>query len=387
MKRELFEQDHEDFRASVRAFITKHITPNLERWDADGLIDRDAWKAAGEAGLLGIAVPGEFGGGDNPDFRFRIVQMEEFARVGANSFNAGTSVQDDLVIPYLVDLGTQAQKQRWLPALCEGTAVGALALTEPGAGSDLQGIRTTAIRDGDDWVLQGSKIFITNGIAADVVIVLAKTEPAAGARGMSLFVVPSDSPGFRRGRKLEKLGLRSNDTAELFFDDLRLSSESVLGEVGRGFVHVMERLPRERMSIAATAVAAAMAAFDWTRGFCFDRHAFGQAIGDFQATRFTLAEIATDLDAGISFLDRATLLLNQGELSAVDAAKAKYWLSDLHNKIVDRCLQLHGGYGYMLEYPIARAYADARILPIFGGTNEIMKEIIGRDIAARATSS
>ncbi|OYD70359.1 acyl-CoA dehydrogenase family protein [Rhodococcus sp. OK302] len=387
MKRTIFDQDHDDFRSSVRAFIAKHISPNLERWDSEGLIDREAWKAAGEAGLLGIAVPSEFGGGDNPDFRFRMVQMEEFARVGANSFNAGTSVQDDLVIPYLADLGTQDQNSRWLPALCDGTAIGALALTEPGAGSDLQGIRTTATRDGVDWVLQGSKIFITNGILADVVIVLAKTAPESGARGMSLFIIPSNTPGFRRGRKLEKLGLRSNDTAELFFDDLRVPSDSLLGVEGRGFVHVMERLPRERMSIAATAVAAAMAAFEWTRGYCFERHAFGQAIGNFQATRFTLAEIATDLDAGISFLDRAALLLNDGELSAVDAAKAKYWLSDIHNKIVDRCLQLHGGYGFMLEYPIARAYADARILPIFGGTNEIMKEIIGRDIAAHAESN
>ncbi|MGG7102435.1 acyl-CoA dehydrogenase family protein [Rhodococcus sp. 24CO] len=385
MKRSIYDQDHEDFRSSVKAFIAKHITPNIERWDSEGFIDRDAWKAAGEAGLLGISVPGEYGGGGIPDFRFRMVQMEEFAAVGANSFNAGTSVQDDLVIPYLVDLGTHEQKQRWLPSLCDGTAIGAMAMTEPGAGSDLQGIRTTATRDGDDWVLQGSKIFITNGIAADVVIVLAKTTHGAGSRGMSLFLVPTTAPGFRRGRKLEKLGLRSNDTAELFFDDLRLPADSLLGHEGKGFVHVMERLPRERMSIAATAVAAAAAAFEWTRTYCFERHAFGQPIGNFQATRFTLAEIATDLEAGTSLLDRATVLLNAGELSAVDAAQAKYWLSDMHNKIVDRCLQLHGGYGYMLEYPIAKAYADARILPIYGGTNEIMKEIIGRDIAHRAT--
>ena len=386
MKRSIYDQDHEDFRSSVKAFIAKHITPYLERWDSDGFIDRDAWRVAGESGLLGISVPSEYGGGGIPDFRFRMVQMEEFAAVGANSFNAGTSVQDDLVIPYLVDLGTHEQKQRWLPSLCDGTAIGALALTEPGAGSDLQGIRTTATRDGDGWVLQGSKIFITNGIAADVVIVLAKTGPGAGSRGMSLFLVPTTAPGFRRGRKLEKLGLRSNDTAELFFDDLRLPADSLLGHEGKGFVHVMERLPRERMSIAATAVAAAAAAFEWTRTYCFERHAFGQSIGHFQATRFTLAEIATDLEAGISLLDRATVLLNAGELSAVDAAQAKYWLSDMHNKVVDRCLQLHGGYGYMLEYPIAKAYADARILPIYGGTNEIMKEIIGRDIAARTSS-
>ncbi|ELB93476.1 acyl-CoA dehydrogenase, partial [Rhodococcus wratislaviensis IFP 2016] len=289
MKRSIYDQDHEDFRGSVKAFITKHISPHLERWDSEGMIDRHAWTAAGEAGLLGIAVPSQFGGGGIADFRFRMIQMEEFALVGANSFNAGTSVQDDLVIPYLTDLGTHEQKQQWLPSLCDGTAIGALALTEPGAGSDLQGIRTTATRDGDgdDWILQGSKIFITNGIAADVVIVLAKTNPgSAVAGGMSLFLVPTNSPGFRRGRKLEKLGLRSNDTAELYFDDLRLPAASLLGNGGQGFVHVMQRLPRERMSIAATAVAAAMAAYEWTRTYCFERQAFGKAIGDFQATRF-----------------------------------------------------------------------------------------------------
>ncbi|WP_430336096.1 acyl-CoA dehydrogenase family protein [Rhodococcus sp. ACT016] len=377
MKRDIYQQDHHDFRSMVRSFTAKHIAPHVERWDDDGLIDRITWTSAGATGLLGIGVPTEYGGGGNPDFRYRMILMEEFTRVGANSFNAATSVQDDLVIPYLVDLGSDEQKSRWLPSLCDGTAVGALGLTEPSAGSDLRGIRTIATRRGEEWVLNGSKIFITNGFGADLVIVLAKTTDA-----MSLFLVPTDTPGFRRGSKLDKLGLRGSDTAELFFDDLTLPADSLLGTVGRGFVHVMERLPRERMSIAATATAAAQAAYDRTREHCFVRKAFGQAIGDFQATRFTLAEIATDVDVAVSFLDRTALLLNAGELSAVDAAKAKYWLSELNSRIVDRCLQLHGGYGYMREYQIARDYADARVLPIYGGTNEIMKEIIGRDIAA-----
>ncbi|OZC83398.1 acyl-CoA dehydrogenase [Rhodococcus sp. 06-418-1B] len=379
MRRNLYNQDHEDFRSMVRKFTAKHIAPHVESWDNNGTIDRSAWIVSGESGLLGIGVPSQYGGGDNPDFRYRMILMEEFARVGANSFNAATSVQDDLVIPYFVDLGTHEQKSQWLPSLCGGTVVGALGLTEPSAGSDLRSIRTVARQCSGGWLLNGSKIFITNGFAADVVIVLAKTpEPD----GMSLFVVPSDSPGFGRGRKLDKLGLRGSDTAELFFDDLFIPDHNLMGTVGRGFVHVMERLPRERMSIAATATAAARAVYERTAQHCFTRHAFGQAIADFQVTRFALAEMATDIDAAESLLDRTALLLNSGELSSIDAAKAKYWLTDIVSKVVDRCLQLHGGYGYMREYQICRDYADARVLPIYGGTNEIMKEIIGRDIAS-----
>lgn len=384
MRRTLYGEDHEDFRTSVAAFVDKEVAPHTERWDAEGLVDRAAWIAAGELGLIGIAVPERFGGGGVPDFRYRMVVMEELSRVGANSFNAGLSVQDDLVIPYVVDLGTEEQRQDWLPRLCAGTAIGSLALTEPGAGSDLRGIRTTARRAGDGWVLNGTKTFISNGILADVAVVLAKVEPAVDAAGFGLFLVPTERPGFRCGRKLDKLGLRGNDTAELFFEDVELSSADQLGTPGRGLAHVMERLPRERLSIAATSVAASAAAYDWTRRYCFERHAFGQPIGDFQATRFALAEVETELDAATSMLDRAVLLLNEGALTAVDAAKAKWWITDLHQRVVDRCLQLHGGYGYMREYPISRAYADARIQPIYGGTNEIMKEVVGRDIARRS---
>lgn len=383
MKRTLYDEVHEDFRVSVASFVKKFVAPHSEKWDDVGLVDRSAWLAAGEAGLIGIDVPEEFGGGGVADFRFRMVVIEELSRVGANSFNAGISVQNDLVIPYITDLGTADQKTTWLPQMCAGNAIGALALTEPGAGSDLRGIRTVARRDGASWVLSGSKIFITNGILADLAVILARLDPAPDMGAYGLFVVPTDVPGFHKSRKLEKIGLRGSDTAELSFEDVRLDDSHVLGVAGRGLAHVMERLPRERMSIAATSLASSAAALDWARIYSFERTAFGDAIGNFQATRFTLAEVETEVDAATSLMDRAVLLLNDDELSDVDAAKVKYWITELHQSVVTRCLQLHGGYGYMREYPIARAYADARIQPIYGGTNEIMKDIIGKDIARR----
>ncbi|ADP82187.1 acyl-CoA dehydrogenase family protein [Pseudofrankia inefficax] len=386
MRRELFGPDHEALRETARTFVEREVVPHQDTWLEKGLVDRSAWLAAGAQGLLGIAAPAEYGGAGEDDYRYRLVLVEELARVGAASFNAGTSAQDDLVVPYLRDLGTAEQQAAWLPRLCTGEAIGALAMTEPGAGSDLQGIRTSAVRDGEGWRLSGSKTFITNGILADVVIVFARTDPEAGSRGYSLFLVESAADGFRRGRKLEKLGLRGNDTAELFFDDIVLPSTALLGTEGRGLAHLMERLPLERLSIGATSYAFARAAYDWTVEYCFGRRAFGQPIGDFQNTRFTLAEIATELDVAQAYHDRAVLALGDGSLTAVDAAKAKWWLTDLQNRVVDRCVQLHGGYGFMWEYPITRAYADARIQPIFGGTNEIMKEIIGRDIAKRANA-
>lgn len=382
LERDIYEPIHDDFRAAVRSFVEQHVTSHVMEWDESGLVDRRTWIAAGEQGLLGIAVPEELGGGGEPDFRFRLVLMEEYSRVGASGFNAGTSVQDDLVIPYLVDLGTPDQQAEWLPKLCAGTAIGALAMTEPDAGSDLRGIRTRAVRDGSDWVLNGSKTFITNGIQADVLVVLARSGGDTG--DFSVFVVPADAPGFRRGRKLDKLGLRGSDTAELFFENLRLPETALLGTNGRGLAHVMERLPVERMSIAGTSYAASAATLEWTRRYCFERRAFGQPIGDFQATRFTLAELTTQVAAGAALLDRSTLQLNAGRLSPADAAAVKYWLSDMQQQVVTRCLQLHGGYGFMREYPVARAFTDARITPIYGGTNEIMKEIVGRQIATES---
>ncbi|MEU7816893.1 acyl-CoA dehydrogenase family protein [Pseudonocardia sp. NPDC049154] len=380
MKREVYGSDHDAFRETVRELVAREVAPHRAEWEREGLVPRTAWKAAGAQGLIGIGAPEELGGGGTPDFRYRMVVIEELCGADCSGLNAGLSVQDDLVLPYLLDLGTPEQRRAWVPRMCAGTAIGALVLTEPGAGSDLQGVRTLARRTATGWMLDGQKTFITNGCQADVLVVLARTDPDAGSRGFSLFLIDATAPGFRRGRKLEKLGLRGSDTAELFFDELELTDADVLGTVGGGFGHLMERLPRERLSISATSMAAAQAAFDWTRTYVAERRAFGPRIDTFQNTRFVLAEIATELDVGWAYLDRSVARYDTGELSAVDAAKGKWWFSDLQQRVVDRCLQLHGGYGYMLEYPIARAYADARIQPIYGGTNEIMKEIIGRDL-------
>ncbi|WP_028933429.1 acyl-CoA dehydrogenase family protein [Pseudonocardia spinosispora] len=380
MHRDLYNTDHRAFRDTVREFVAREVTPHRERWDSAGLIDRTVWAAAGTQGLLGLAAPQQYGGGGSDDFRYRMVVIEELLAADAASLNAGLSVQDDLVLPYVVDLGHAAQRQRWLPPLCAGEAIGALALTEPGAGSDLLGIRTQAKPRAGGWVLNGQKTFITNGVLADVVVVFARTDPAAGSRGFTLFLVDATADGFRRGRKLNKIGLRGNDTAELFFDDLELSEGDVLGTVGSGFGHLMERLPRERLSIAATSLASAQVVFDQTLDYVAQRKAFGKRVDSFQNSRFVLAEMATELDIAWTYLDRSIRLLSDHLLSPIDAAKSKWWMSDLQQRVVDRCLQLYGGYGYMLEYPVARAYADARIQRIFGGTNEIMKEIIGRDL-------
>ena len=385
MDRTLYEQDHEDFRAVVREFVAREVTPHQQRWEQAHLIDRSVWTAAGKQGLLGLAAPEELGGAGQDDFRYRAVMMEEFARVGAASLASGFAVQDDIVLPYLLDLGTPEQKRRWIPGICTGETITAIAMTEPGAGSDLQGIRTTAVRDAGtgDWIIDGAKTFITNGIHADLVVVLARTDPAAGAKGMSLFVVERDTLGFTRGRKLDKVGLHAQDTAELHFDNVRIPAGYLLGTEGQGFLHLMERLPRERLSIAVSAQCVVEAALEWTLDYCAERTAFGQPIGDFQHSRFLLAELVTEAEVTRAYIDTAITALGGGWLSAVDAAKAKWWASELQVKVVDRCVQLHGGYGYMLEYPIARAFLDARIQTIYGGTTEIMKEIIGRDLAKR----
>jgi alkylation response protein AidB-like acyl-CoA dehydrogenase len=384
VRRELFTPDHETYRSTVREFIAREAVPHYERWENDHLIDRSAWLAAGKAGVIGLLVPPEYGGSGERDYRYRYVVVEEVARAGVNSLGAGFGLQDDIAIPYVNDLGTAEQKQRWLPGMADGTLIGAIAMTEPGAGSDLQGIRTTAVRDGGDWILTGSKTFITNGIHADVVIVFARTDPAAGSHGFSLFVVERGMPGFDRGRHLRKVGLQGQDTAELVFNDVRLPSTHLLGTEGRGLMHLMERLPLERLSIAVSAICAARAAVERTLEYCFDRKAFGRPIGDLQNTRFVLAELETEVDVTQTYVDRCVLALNTGELTPVEAAKAKWWTSELANRVIDRCVQLHGGYGYMLEYPIARAYVDTRVQSIYGGTTEIMKEIIGRDLARRA---
>jgi long-chain-acyl-CoA dehydrogenase len=378
-----YEQDHDDYRETVREFVKREVTPHYDRWEAAGLIDRSVWLPAGESGLIGLDVPEQYGGADIHDWRFRLLVAEELNMVGAASLTIAFAVQDDLVLPYLLDLGTEEQKQRWLPPMASGELIGAIGMTEPGAGSDLQGIRTTAVRDGDDWVLNGQKTFISNGMQAGLVIVVAKTDPAAGARGVSLLVVEEDMAGFEHGRKLDKLGLHAQDTAELFFTDVRVPAANVLGEIGHGFGYLMQRLPRERLSIAAGGYAGARAALRWTQDYVFERKAFGQRIGDFQNTRFVLAEIETEIDVTRAYLEQCVLKLNDGTLTTVEASKAKWWATELEGRATTRLLQLFGGYGFMDEYPISRAFRDSRVQTIYGGTTEIMKEIIGRDIAGR----
>jgi alkylation response protein AidB-like acyl-CoA dehydrogenase len=378
-----YDEDHESYRTSVREYIARQVLPHYDAWEEAHLVERHAWAEAGAAGVLGVGVEEEYGGGGTRDYRFRCVAAEEFAAVGVGSFSAGIAVQDDIVIPYIAELGDHEQKRRWLTGLASGELIGAIAMTEPGAGSDLQGTRTSAVRDGEDWLISGQKTFITNGIQSDVIVVLARTDPDAGSRGFSLFVVEAGDAGFARGRKLDKVGLVAQDTAELYFDAVRVGRDRLLGEEGRGLRYLMERLPLERLSIAMGALVSAEAAYAWARDYVFDRKAFGQAVGDFQTVRFTLAELETELEVTRAYVESSVLKLNAGTLSAVDAAKAKWWASELQQRVISRSLQLFGGYGYMLEYPIGRAFRDARIQTIYGGTTEIMKEIIGRDIASR----
>ncbi len=384
MRRDLYEPDHEAFREVAQAYVKREVTPNLQRWEQERSIDRQAWLAAGKQAIIGLLIPEKFGGAGTGDFRYRCVVMEELVKVCATSLSSGFGLQDDIAIPYIVDLGTEEQKARWLPPMATGECIGAIAMTEPGAGSDLQGIRTTAVRDGEHWVLNGAKTFITNGIHSDLVIVVTRTDPDAGSHGISLLVAERGMPGFTRGRKLDKIGLHAQDTAELFFDDVRVPAANLLGREGGGFVHLMERLPRERMSIAILALSSARAALGWTVEYTTQRTAFGQPLAAFQNTAFELATAVTEVDVLEAYLDKAVLALNAAlnadELTAVDAAKAKLWATEVQHRVLDRCLQLFGGYGYMAEYPIAQAYADARVQTIYGGTSEIMKTIIAREV-------
>ena len=382
MERDLYEDVHEQYRETVREFLAREVVPHHDRWENERWIDRSVYVEAAKQGIYGLQIPEEHGGAGERDYRFRFVVAEEIAKVHALSFALTVSLQDDLVLHYLLDLTTGEQKQRWLPGFASGELIGALAMTEPGTGSDLRGIRTTARRDGDDWILSGQKTFISSGIMADVVIVAARTDESAGSRGYSLFVVENGMPGFERGRKLEKIGLPAQDTAELYFEDVRVPQANLLGTEGRGLQHLMSHLPRERLGVSIKAIANCQVLFEETRRYCFDRKAFGQPIGDFQAVRFELAELATEIDIVQAYVDKSVRAFNAGKLTAVDAAKGKWYVSELQKRVVDQCLQLHGGYGYMTEYPIARAFVDTRIQTIYGGTTAIMKEIIGRDLAS-----
>jgi len=378
MRREIFTSEHEAFREMVRSFIAREVTPYHERWERDGVVSRDVWLAAGRAGLLGIDVDEKYGGGGNPDYTFYLIMNEELARAGAHG--PGFSVHNDIIGQYLIRLASPEQRERWLPGYCSGEIITAIAMTEPGAGSDLQGIAASAVRRGDHYVLNGQKTFISNGQLCDLVIVVARTDPAAGHQGFSLLVVERGMDGFSRGRNLEKTGMHAQDTSELFFSDVRVPAANLLGDEGGGFIALMRNLPRERVAIGATALAAAECVFEQTLEYCKQRQAFGRPIGSFQYNRFMLAEMATELAVARAFTDRAVTEHVAGALSNEDASMVKWWDTELCNKIVDRCVQLHGGYGYMREYPVARAFADGRVQTIFGGTTEIMKEIIGRGL-------
>jgi alkylation response protein AidB-like acyl-CoA dehydrogenase len=378
MERTIFDAEHDLFRDSFRRFVADRITPYLARWEDAGIADRSVFTEAGSHGFLGMAVPEEHGGGGVDDFRYNLVIIEEVQRAGAGGAGLGLTLHNDICLPYFLTLTDEDQKQRWLPGIASGELITAIAMTEPGIGSDLAAMSTTAERDGDHFVVNGSKTFITNGINADLVIVAVKTDPSQAHAGMSLLVVERGMDGFERGRNLDKIGMHSQDTAELFFRDVAVPVANLLGEEGRGFHHLVDKLPQERLSIAAAGVAAARAALDWTVDYVKERTAFGQPIGSFQNTRFVLAEVATEVAIAESYVDSCVVALNDGTLTAEEAAMAKWWCTELQKRAVDRCLQLFGGYGYMTEYPIARAYADARVTTIYGGTTEIMKEIISK---------
>ena len=383
MKRTLYNEDHELYRESVREFLAREVVPFKDKWDENRWIDREVFAKAAQAGVYALQVGTEYGGSGESDYRFRMIVCEEVARINALSFGLTVSLQDDLVLHYLLDLTNDEQKQRWLPGFATGEIIGALAMTEPGTGSDLRGIRTSAVRDGDDWILNGQKTFISSGIMADLVVVAARTDPKGGSQGFSLFVVENDTPGFERGRKLDKIGLPAQDTAELYFENARVPAANLLGEEGRGLGYLMSHLPRERLGVTAKAMATTRAIFAITVDYCNQRQAFGGPIAQFQNTRFELAEMATEIDIVEAYVDKSVLAYNAGELTPVDAAKGKWYVSELQKRVIDRCLQLHGGYGYMTEYAVGRAYVDTRIQTIYGGTTEIMKEIIGRDIVGK----
>jgi alkylation response protein AidB-like acyl-CoA dehydrogenase len=380
MKRDLYTEDHDQYRDTVREFIEREVAPNILRWDEEHWIDRDVFRKAAEVGIYALQIPEQYGGAGEPDFRYRMVVCEELAAAGANALGTTLAVQDDLILAYLTDLTNEEQRERWLPGVAAGTTIGALAMTEPGAGSDLRGIRTRARRDGDDWIIDGQKTFISSGIMADLAVVAVQTDPEAGSHGFSLFGVASNTPGFVRGRQLDKIGLASQDTAELFFDSARVPAADMIGEEGMGLQYMMSHLPRERLGVSAKAMATAQAVFAITVNYTKERKAFGGSLSNLQHVRFELAEMSTELDVAQAYIDRCVVLYNEGQLTAVDAAKAKWYITELQKRVVDRCLQLHGGYGYMREYAVGRAFIDTRIETIYAGTTETMKDLIGKDL-------
>jgi alkylation response protein AidB-like acyl-CoA dehydrogenase len=375
---DVYTSEHEDFRKTARTFYEREVVPFHDQWEKDRIVPRELWLKAGEAGLLCFDVPEEYDGPGVADFRYNVILSEEQTRAGASG--PGFSVHTDIIVPYIISIGTDEQKQRWLPGCVAGETITAIAMTEPGAGSDLQGVRTSAVDKGDHYLLNGSKTFISNGINADLVIVVARTDPDAGHKGISLLVVERGMEGFERGRNLDKIGLHAQDTAELSFTDVAVPKENLLGEEGEGFIYLMMNLPQERLIIAAQAVAASEAIVEMCLDYAKTREAFGKPIGKFQHNRFLIAEMATETRIARTFLDDCLRKHLDGKLTAVDAAMAKWWTTELQNKLVNQGVQLHGGYGYMMEFPIAKAYLDSRISTIYGGTTEIQKEIIGRSL-------
>ncbi len=379
MPRHIYDEDHEALRASAREFVERTLKPRAEQMIEVKSIERDLWKEAGKQGFFGFDIPEEYGGAGVQDYRFNAVLCEEWAGFSA-AISSCFGIHADVCPPYIVDLGTEEQKQRWLPGIASGDLIIAIGMTEPSGGSDLAALKTTAVRDGDGWVLNGSKTFITNGYQADLVIVAARTDASKGAKGITLFMVERDMEGFANGRKLDKVGMPESDTAELFFDDVRVPDENRLGPEGLGFISMMQRLPQERVGSAVNNVAHAKAVLEETIQYAKDRKAFGQSIGAFQYNKFLLAELVTKIEVAQAYVDDCVIAHMRGSLTAVDAAKAKWWSAQVQNEVLDSCLQLHGGYGYMNEYRVARAWKDARVTKIWAGSNEIMKELIGRDL-------
>ncbi len=375
LPRPLFDSDHDMFRDSVRRWLETEAAPHHEQWEKDGQVSREIWRSAGEQGFLCPTVPEEYGG-VAADFRYNAIVDEEIYR--ANLTGLGFGLHSDITTPYLEDYGSEAQKQKYLPGMVSGDIITAIAMTEPGAGSDLQGVKTSAVRDGDAWVINGSKTFITNGQMADMIIVVAKTDPKAGAKGTSLFLVDADTPGFSRGRNLNKIGLKAQDTSELFFEDVRVPADALLGEEGMGFVYLMQALPQERLNVAIGAIANARAILDLTIEYARERQVFGKSMMEMQNTQFELAQMDAEVTAMQVFIDRCLELHLEKQLDAATVAKAKLLSTDLQCKVADHCVQLHGGYGYMWEYPVARAFADSRVQRIYAGTNEVMKLLIAR---------
>jgi len=378
----IYDDTHDMFRTTVRSFIESDVKPNFEKWEAAGITDRSIYASAGKLGLTGMAIDEQYGGGGTNDFRFNAIISEEAAHAGIGGAGMGLALHNDITTPYFIEYCSEEQAERWLPGIASGELITAIAMTEPGTGSDLASIATTAVRDGDEYVLNGQKTFITNGINSDLVIVVCRTHPDGGHNGMSLIVVERGMPGFERGRNLDKIGQHSADTSELFFSDVRVPATNVLGEEGKAFEYLSFNLAQERLSIGVYGLAAARAALEWTVDYVKERTAFGQPIAKFQNTKFELADVATEVEVTTPFISECITELNANELTPGKAAMAKLWGTELQGRVLDRCLQLFGGYGYMTEYPIGPAYIDARITRIYGGTSEIMKTIISKDVLA-----